>query len=49
MQLRVRNAGPWEMKHLQTTLVSSWNPATVDLGDGGTVSKSKQSVSQADA
>ncbi|MDB2626614.1 hypothetical protein N9Y64_04510 [Alphaproteobacteria bacterium] len=38
------------MKHIQTTLMSSWNLATVDLGtidlyDGGTVSNSKQHAS----
>lgn len=50
MQSRVRNVGPLEMKHIQTTLMSSWNLATVDLGtidlcDGGTVSNSKQHAS----
>ena len=45
MQSRVRNAGPWEMKHLKTTLVSSWNLAGLDLGDDGTVSQSKQNAS----
>ena len=42
MQSRVRNVGPWEMKHKEATLLSSWNLAAFDLGDGSKISNSQQ-------
>mgnify|MGYP001167639905 FL=1 len=44
MQAEIRNVGPWEMKCIEMTLVSSWKRAAFDLGDGWNVFKPTQNV-----
>ena len=44
MQAEIRNVGPWEMKCIEMTLVSSWKRAAFDLGDGCNVFKPTQNA-----